>query len=99
MKKLNFFAVIASIMLLSACGEQRTEDSTYDSAPDATQEAPSDVYGEEGEVIEEEAPMEEEDGAVDLNIDREGADANVNTDEVDVNLDTREQEDTVNTVE
>lgn len=98
MKKLNFFAVIASIMLLSACGEQRTEDSTYDSAPDATQEAPSDVYGE-GEVIEEEATMEEEDGTVDLNIDREGADAGVNTDEVDVNIDTREQEDTVNAVE
>ena len=100
MKKLNFFAIIASVMLLSACGEQRQEDSNYDTAPDATQQAPSDVYEDEGEVIQEETDViEEEDGAVDLNIDRDGADADINTEEVDVGIDTREEEDSVNNVQ
>lgn len=88
MKKFNFFAIVASLFLLAACGEQTRENQNYE-APESTQESPSDVYNE-GEVIEEE-PVEDE-PLLDINADEEGSDIGVDTDEVDVDVDTRESE-------
>ncbi len=94
MKKLNFFAIAASIFLLAACGEQTRDNQNYE-APESTQESPSDLYNE-GEVIEEE-PVE--DPAFDMNENAEGTDLGVGTDETDPNLDTRETEGMQNTEE
>lgn len=93
MKKFNFFAIVASIFLLAACGDQ-TRENQNNEAPESTQESPSDVYNE-GEVIEEETV--EEEPTLDINADEEGADVGVDTDEVDVDLNNRETEETENT--
>ena len=92
MKKLNLFAIAASIFLLAACGEQTRENQNYDTEP--MQESPSDVYNE-GEIIEEE-PVE--DPAFDMNENAEGTDFGVGT-ESEPNLDTRETEGMQNTEE
>ena len=89
MKKFNFFAIVASVFLLAACGSEQNQDSGSYDAPETTQESPSDVYNE-GEIIEEESA---EDPLLDINADREGGDIGVDSDEVDVDVDTRDVED------
>jgi hypothetical protein len=94
MKKFNFFAILASVFLLAACGSEQTQENGSYDAPETTQESPSDVYNE-GEVIEEESAG---DPILDINADRDGADLGVDSDEIDVNVDTRETENSEDTV-
>ena len=94
MKKLNFLAIVASMFILAACGEQTRENQNYE-APESTQDSPSDVYNE-GEMIEEE-PVE--DPAFDINENEEGINSGLGTEENDPNLDATEAEGMENTEE
>ena len=94
MKKFNFFAIVLSVMLLASCGEQRQQDQDYD-ATEPTQEAPSDVYNDEGDAIEQDEDVIQQDEMAAPGVN----DENQEIDETPMDIENQDQVDDTTTVQ